>query len=97
MKQHVRASFRQIHPSCELQHLPGLKIFSFLSFKLMFQLYIVIHAGAFKIYFAAVVTIGTPRLYTYSVVNTRGVQSGSCHGVRRCVASNQSEALPIFG
>ena len=21
----------------------------------------------------------------------------SCHGVRRCVASNQSEALPIFG
>ena len=52
MKQHVRASFQQIHPSCELHNLPGLK-----SFHLMFQLYIVIHAGAFKIYFAAVVMV----------------------------------------
>ena len=29
MKQHVRASFQQIHPSCELQNLPGLKSFQF--------------------------------------------------------------------
>ena len=33
MKQHVRANFQQIHPSCELQNLPGLKSFHFLFFK----------------------------------------------------------------
>ena len=29
VKQRVRASFQQIHPSCELQNLPGLKYFHF--------------------------------------------------------------------
>ena len=73
MKQHVRASFQQIHPSCELQNLPVLKSFHFQTVSNVSFIYCD-SCSAFEICFVAVVMVfggvsllTNGKLYQFSV------------------------------